>query len=829
MKKNLLFILFGVVVFSSSVSAQTNFTAAAIDNSAEKSLSTHFKNYSLFSINTADIYKLTQQQNDNIQFNLDLPGFYKWRFSITKYDILSQDYTLTVNTPTGRVTYPKPACITFAGSLTDKSDSRVVLTIDNSVIFGRIDCDGKQYFIEPLNYFDKQAASNVFVVYNTQNVIKNPNLKCGATEVTVNAIKAPPVSSILLSGTNCVRIKLGIASDFTMFTKYGTIAAVQTRNIGVMNFVLWDYVNYQFNDNIEFKIVTQNVSTTAATDQTTPNYQGNDPSTILGNFKTWGNAGGFGVPIDLGQFWTARTFNDGSDGLAFVGAVCTTNKYHILQDWSSPGSSGFASSVTAAHEIGHNFNCVHDAASGFIMSASGNSSNTWSPLSVSTVNAYVPTLSCLNPCSADGPPITNFINSPDAVCTGNSIQFTDHSLNGPTSWSWTFGSGSPATSAVRNPLITFNTPGIQTITLTAANAAGQSTVCTKKILIASSPAVACTHPGSSTSPAGVKVFQLNTINKTSGGAAADGNKYIDNSCTNITGLTPNTSYTGSVEVGDDPSTTYNNIRVYIDYNNDGDFNDAGELVYTSGGTGWIGSVDFTFTTAANPPVNQLLRTRVIAADFNSSENPCLDPVAGQVEDYTVYFPSPTLLSLSKLDFDGHNVNSNTNILNWQTFDEKSNNYFEIERSTDGVNFSDIGIIKTSGDGDNNYIFTDQLNGLPFYKTLYYRLRIVELDGSISYSKIIAITIKDSKETGLLKIFPNPFTDDIAATINLTTPVAVQFQLIDVLGQVIYYEKRNLNAGFTTITYKGFKKLAKGYYTAKFIYNNETAVRLIQKQ
>lgn len=72
------------------------------------------------------------------------------------------------------------------------------------------------------------------------------------------------------------------------------------------------------------------------------------------------------------------------------------------------------------------------------------------------------------------PPVANFTGTPTSVCTGGTVQYTDLSTNSPTSWSWSFPSGTPATSTLQNPLITYNTVGVFNVTLTATNAAGSN-------------------------------------------------------------------------------------------------------------------------------------------------------------------------------------------------------------------------------------------------------------------------------------------------------------------------------------------------------------------
>jgi PKD repeat protein len=70
-------------------------------------------------------------------------------------------------------------------------------------------------------------------------------------------------------------------------------------------------------------------------------------------------------------------------------------------------------------------------------------------------------------CAAD------FTSDATIICAGDSIQFTDLTYHGATTWNWNFGTGAPG-STQQNPMVTFNTPGQYTVTLDAGN--GTSTV-----------------------------------------------------------------------------------------------------------------------------------------------------------------------------------------------------------------------------------------------------------------------------------------------------------------------------------------------------------------
>ncbi|MCX7954765.1 MAG: PKD domain-containing protein [Bacteroidales bacterium] len=66
--------------------------------------------------------------------------------------------------------------------------------------------------------------------------------------------------------------------------------------------------------------------------------------------------------------------------------------------------------------------------------------------------------------------VADFVGNPTTILKGQSVQFTDLSSNGPTSWQWQFPGGTPPFSTLQHPLIQYNTPGVYSVTLTASNA-----------------------------------------------------------------------------------------------------------------------------------------------------------------------------------------------------------------------------------------------------------------------------------------------------------------------------------------------------------------------
>ncbi|HSY75901.1 MAG TPA: PKD domain-containing protein, partial [Bacteroidia bacterium] len=73
-------------------------------------------------------------------------------------------------------------------------------------------------------------------------------------------------------------------------------------------------------------------------------------------------------------------------------------------------------------------------------------------------------------------PTAMFTAYPTTYCIHDTVQFTDSSSGQPTSWAWTFQNGNPATSTVQNPVVVYATAGTYSVSLTATNAIGNSSL-----------------------------------------------------------------------------------------------------------------------------------------------------------------------------------------------------------------------------------------------------------------------------------------------------------------------------------------------------------------
>lgn len=145
----------------------------------------------------------------------------------------------------------------------------------------------------------------------------------------------------------------------------------------------------------------------------------------------------------------------------------------------------------------------------------------------------------------------------------------------------------------------------------------------------------------------------------------------------------------------------------------------------------------------------------------------------------IWYTKNISLPIELLSFSGYHE-ENKNQLIWTTASEINNHFFTLERSTDGSNFSEIGIIPGAGYSTSvrEYDFED-CTAEGNYN--YYRLKQTDYDGRSSYSNIILIR---SRAGDVPKVFPNPAKDLVKIDLTNHSEAAL-VQLVNMNGVSIY--------------------------------------------
>jgi len=141
-------------------------------------------------------------------------------------------------------------------------------------------------------------------------------------------------------------------------------------------------------------------------------------------------------------------------------------------------------------------------------------------------------------------------------------------------------------------------------------------------------------------------------------------------------------------------------------------------------------------------------------------------------------------------------------LKWATANETNTTSYVIESSIDGKSFSEVASVYSKGSGNNNY----SINLTAFHN--YYRLKMLEKNGSYTYSKVVSVDVSTAKNQ--LSIYPNPVKATLSASIHSGVEENVLVAVSDMQGKVLIQNKQKLGVGNNLISVDTHQ-LAKGNY------------------
>ncbi|MBX7242323.1 MAG: T9SS type A sorting domain-containing protein [Bacteroidia bacterium] len=172
------------------------------------------------------------------------------------------------------------------------------------------------------------------------------------------------------------------------------------------------------------------------------------------------------------------------------------------------------------------------------------------------------------------------------------------------------------------------------------------------------------------------------------------------------------------------------------------------------------------------------------------------------------------LPLTLLGFDGKNEGS-TIKLNWLTQNEYNMSHFEVERSKDQLHFDYIGQEASKGSAfpQNGYNFTDEH---PFNDMNYYRLKMVSIDGTHSYSPTIAVSMNSTLSYSL---YPNPAQNTLYLDLMGGQNEWGLFEIFNAEGQSVIQWQGQVSE-FLNLSFD-VSNLAKGIYFYQIKYDKES--------
>lgn len=190
--------------------------------------------------------------------------------------------------------------------------------------------------------------------------------------------------------------------------------------------------------------------------------------------------------------------------------------------------------------------------------------------------------------------------------------------------------------------------------------------------------------------------------------------------------------------------------------------------------------------------------------------------------FTFGIPVPTPLPVELLDFTGVLEQDQTH-LKWSTASEKNTSYFLVEKSSDGINFSELGKVAAAGNSSSIRSYQLYDSGLQ-EGMLYYRLKTIDLDKSYEYSKTVSVDYSlDNKN---IRLYPNPTHSKLYLSITDIAHKITELRVTDVTGLVLNAEVLQTNNNTYELSLENY---AEGIYFVEFLCHNKKHIQKVIRQ
>jgi hypothetical protein len=190
-----------------------------------------------------------------------------------------------------------------------------------------------------------------------------------------------------------------------------------------------------------------------------------------------------------------------------------------------------------------------------------------------------------------------------------------------------------------------------------------------------------------------------------------------------------------------------------------------------------------------------------------------------INDFT--FQGTAVLPVELIEFKAI-ATPDASTLKFTTASESNNSHFEIERSADSRNFTKIGEITGAGTTHQTHVY-QFIDERPMKGINYYRLKQVDFDGSIDYSKVVSIRFGKSQ---VITVFPTLVNDQINIELEEASELDGVWEVLDMQG------RRVMNGSFAAeniACVADLSQLLKGNYVLRVQVGQTAYTERIQKQ
>jgi len=586
--------------------------------------------------------------------SINLPSSENFELQLVKQDITTFDFSVVTDKSNGQaITYKNG--LHYRGIVKDEPGSVVAISIFGNEVMGLIVTNAGNY-----NLGKMEGLSDTYVLYNDRNLEGRKATACATPEMPAGFVIKEKEVSPDKATVKCVKVY--IETDYDLFQNKGSAANVSNYITGLFNQVATLYQN---------ESITTQISQIYVWTSNDP-YSGSSSSNYLSAFKSTRTTynGDIAHLVNL-------TGNLG--GVAYVDVLCNKTYGYAFSciDPTYNNVPTYSWSVEVfTHEMGHNLGSPHTQScswqggaldncytteggcaagpaptnGGTIMSYCHltsygiNFNNGFGPQPGNLIRSRVSNASCLGTCETGGP-LT--CNTPSGISTSGVSQtaFTLSWSASPNAVSYDVRYKASSSSTWINSSVTTTSTSISGLSANttynyevrsncgSGNLSAYSA--TGSVTTSPVPVPYCTSKGSSTSGEWIANVTLGSINNSTAANGGYGN-FTSLSASASAGSAINFSLAPGFPAGGllglFLQTQPEYWRVWIDFNKDGDFTDAGEQVYSSTASS-TGTITGSFTIPAGTATGS---TRIrVSMKRGAVASPCETFANGEVEDYTL--------------------------------------------------------------------------------------------------------------------------------------------------------------------------------------------------